>query len=46
VDQTLLVHVVDARTNLDEKVESSVFTQVLFLPDQEEEVAFACKLKS
>jgi len=34
VDKSLLVHVVDAGAYLDEKVEGSVLTQVLFFSDQ------------
>ena len=46
MNKTLLVHVVDSTADLDEEIESSVFTEVFLSPNQEKQVSFACKLES
>lgn len=46
VNESLLVHVVDARADLDEEVEGGVLAQELFLPDEVEQISLRCVLKS
>ena len=46
VDEPLLVHIVNATADLDEKVKRSIFTEELFLPYQIKQVSFACILQS
>lgn len=46
VNQTLFVHVIDTRADLNEKVKSCVFTQVFLFSNQVEQITLACVLKS
>ena len=46
MNETLLVKIVNSRTDLNEKVKCSVFAQKLFLSDQVEQVTFGRILQS
>ena len=46
MNQSLLMHVVNARANLNEEVKSRVLWEILFFPNQIKQISFACVLKS
>ena len=45
VDETLFVHEVNTRADLNKKIKGCIFSKVLFLSDEIEEIALACILQ-